>query len=225
MHDESKNQQQPQGGHREETTFGGLLAAASDVAARVLASVQAVAGTTFCKGVQVNALHKFAIEAKCWIESPDSLGVYVDRGAENEVYMSTDRKTVFKLNDFRYADDNLASFFERIKVHNSYFPECAYSLIGFSRNRDGKVCAVLSQAFIHAEREATDDEIAKALAMMGFKPCLDGEYYSNGQYDIFDALPNNVLLGQDGELYFIDTIIYRSKAGNMSLYKSLSPRF
>ncbi len=105
MHDESKNQQQPQGGHREETAFGGLLAAASDVAARVLASVQAVAGTTFCKGVQVNALHKFAIEAKCWIESPDSLGVYVDRGSENEVYMSTDRKTVFKLNDFRYADD------------------------------------------------------------------------------------------------------------------------
>ena len=60
---------------------------------------------------------------------------------------------------------------------------------------------------------------------MGFQPYLGGEYFSNGTHDIFDALPNNVLLGIDGELYFIDTIIYRSDEGNNHLYRSLSPRF
>lgn len=53
---------------------------------------------------------------------------------------------------------------------------------------------------------------------------MDGEYYSNGVYDIFDAVPNNVLMGIDDEIYFIDTIIYKSKDSNIGLYKSLSPR-
>lgn len=53
---------------------------------------------------------------------------------------------------------------------------------------------------------------------MGFKPELDGEYFSNGRYDIFDALPNNVLVGNDGHLYFIDTIIYKSQDGGFDIY-------
>jgi len=81
--------------------------------------------------------------------------------------MSPDSKTVYKLNDFRYADDNLSPFFERIEAHNLLFPDCAYSLIGL----------------------------------------------------------NNVLLGVDDEIYFIDTIIYKSKDNNIDVYKSLSPKY
>lgn len=75
------------------------------------------------------------------------------------------------------------------------------------------------------DREATEDEIASALMKMGFESNADGEYFSNGTYDIFDALPNNVLMGNDGNLYFIDTIIYRTNDDNNELYRSLSPRF
>ena len=31
--------------------------------------------------------------------------------------------------------------------------------------------------------------------------------YHNDQYEVFDAVPNNVLYGIDGDLYFIDTQI------------------
>lgn len=41
---------------------------ASDVARRVLESVQAVASTTACKGVQIHALHRYAIEHNLMIE-------------------------------------------------------------------------------------------------------------------------------------------------------------
>jgi len=34
------------------------------------------------------------------------------------------------------------------------------------------------------------------------------EDYTNGQHDIFDAVAGNVLVGGDGNYYFIDTIIY-----------------
>ena len=54
---------------------------------------------------------------------------------------------------------------------------------------------------------------------------MDGEYFTNGEHDIFDASPNNVLVGIDGNLYFIDTIIYKSSDGNLSTYRSLSPKY
>lgn len=44
-------------------------------------------------------------------------------------------------------------------------------------------------------------------------------------YDIFDALPNNVLYGTDGNLYFIDTIIYNTQSEGFQIYRTLSPRF
>lgn len=74
-------------------------------------------------------------------------------------------------------------------------------------------------------REATEEEIADELFQMGFSPQLEGEYFSNGEFDVFDALPNNVLVGVDGHLYFIDTIIYRTSESSFDIYKSLSPRF
>ena len=147
----------PQGDSREDEV-GSLLAAASDFARGVLESIQALAGTTACKGVQIARLKEWAISHECWIDK-DTLGTFSDRGSENEVYTSSDSKNVYKLNDFRYSDDNLTPFFERIIVHNQLFPDCEYSFLGFAENRDGKVCAVLRQPFILSQREATQTEI------------------------------------------------------------------
>ena len=225
MTDDENNQRISQTGNRKEEKIGSRLAEASFVAERVLESIQKIAGTTACKGVQIHALFKYAINHGWWFEDITKLGVFSDRGSENEVYMSYDGKTVYKLNDFRYADDNLTSFFERIKIHNIYFPECAYDLIGFAYNKSKNICALLSQPFIIAEREATMEEIVYSLESMGFVSCLNGEYFTNDEYDIFDALPNNVLMGIDGNLYFIDTIIYRNNDGNLNKYQSLSPYY
>jgi hypothetical protein len=54
---------------------------------------------------------------------------------------------------------------------------------------------------------------------------MNGEYFTNGIHDIFDASPNNVLVGIDGNFYFIDTIIYKSDEGNIVTYHSQSPKF
>ena len=221
MNNDGSKQLPPQGDGRE-NEIGSLLAAASDFARSVLESVQTLAGTTACKGVQIARLKDWAILHDCWIDK-NSLGTYSDRGSENEVYASLDSKHVCKLNDFRYSDDNLSPFFERITVHNQLFPDCGYAFLGFAENRDGKVCAVLRQPFIHSQREAAQQEIDEELVRLGFHKELDG-YFTNGDYDIFDAVPNNVLMGADGHLYFIDTIIFLSGTGGQETYQSLSPR-
>ena len=72
-----------------ENEIGGLLAAASDFARSVLESIQALAGTTSCKGVQIARLKDWAVSNNCWINK-DTLGTFSDRGSENEVYAYSD---------------------------------------------------------------------------------------------------------------------------------------
>lgn len=105
--------------NRNEESFDSLLEEASAEAGRILESVQAVAGTTRCKGVQIHGLEHYAKCNGLWINDASALGVFSDRGSENEVYMSSQDETVYKLNDFRYSDDNLTPFLERIRAHNA----------------------------------------------------------------------------------------------------------
>lgn len=79
-------------------------------------------------------------------------------------------------------------------------------MIGFAYNSQHEFCAVLIQSYILAKREATEDEIAEYMEALGFEMDYIDEFH-NEQYEIFDAVPNNVLYGIDGDLYFIDTQI------------------
>lgn len=208
---------------RNETECG-ILEGASETAQRVLEEIKALAGTTTCKSVQLVRLRKWAQVQGCWFTDRSQFGDFFDRGSENEVYLSPDGTEITKLNDFRYSDDNLTSFFERIRAHNKYFDACPYRMIGFAENRDGKVCAVLVQPYIDDARLATTQEIHDEFLRLGFHPEDDGAYYTNGQHDIFDAVDGNVLVGGDNHFYFIDTIIYPSNTGGYETYCSLSPR-
>jgi len=86
--------------------------------------------------VQLVRLKQWAQEQGRWFDDRTQFGDFFDRGSENEVYLSHDGAEIIKLNDFRYSDDNLTPFFERIKAHNIYFPDCSYCLVGFAENRD-----------------------------------------------------------------------------------------
>ena len=214
----------PQEGECRNEVAGCILESASAVARGVLEEIETLAGTTACKSVQLVRLKKWAQEQGYWYDDRSLFGDFFDRGSENEVYISCDHTEIIKLNDFRYSDDNLTSFFERIKAHNIYFDACPYRMIGFAENHDGKVCAVLVQPYIAEARLATPQEVHDEFIRLGFRPEDNGEYYTNGQHDIFDAVDGNVLMGDDGHIYFIDTIIYESETGGYETYCSLSPR-
>ncbi len=205
-------------------TEGCILERASTVAQRVLKEIETLAGTTACKPVQMVKLKNWAQEQGCWYDDRSLFGEFIDRGSENEVYLSPNGMDIVKLNDFRYSDDNLTSFFERIKAHNKYFDACPYRMIGLAENRDGKICAVLVQPFIANARLATKEEIHEEFLRLGFRAEDDGAYYTNGQHDIFDAVDGNVLVDDEEHYFFIDTIIYGAGLGGLDTYNSLSPR-
>ncbi len=214
----------PQANECRNETESGILESASAFADRVLEEIETLAGTTACKSVQLVRLKQWAQEQGCWFNDSKSFGDFFDRGSENEVYLSPNQNEIIKLNDFRYSDDNLTPFFERIKAHNKYFDACPYRMIGFAENREGKTCAVLVQPFISDARLATKEEVSEEFVRLGFRSEDNGEYFTNGQHDIFDAVDGNVLIDDEGHLFFIDTIIYPSNTGGYDKYRSLSPR-
>lgn len=129
---------------------------------------------------------------------------------ESEVIVAHTDRRVYKLKD-PYAKSPLKGnvhpedvIFEHL-VHNKYFPETRYTFEGISEDL-GDVRIILSQKFIESVKRPSKKHLEKALAEKGIFP--DGRYsYGNEEISITDLTGDNALLGEDGNVYFIDPII------------------
>ena len=182
-----------------------LLEQATCITRRSKEATGEIEPTEGYKGRQIKELIVFANANNLWIDLSHLNITYMDKGGENEVFHDG-KSSVIKLNNFEYAGDDLENFFIRINAHNKFFSNVPYQMIGFSYNSRQELSAVLTQPYILAEREATEDEIAEYMEALGFEMDYIDEFH-NDQYEVFDAVPNNVLYGIDKDLYFIDTQI------------------
>ena len=186
-----------------------LLEQAARITGRSKEAAGEIEPTEGYKGRQIKELIVFANANNLWIDLSHLNITYMDKGGENEVFHDG-KSSVIKLNNFEYAGDDLENFFIRINAHNKFFSNVPYQMIGFSYNSRQEFSAVLTQPYILAEREATEDEIAEYMEALGFEMDYIDEFH-NDQYEVFDAVPNNVLYGIDKDLYFIDTQIRLKK--------------
>jgi len=130
---------------------------------------------------------------------------------------------------------DFTDFLARIAAHNKEFPGLAYRIIGFARNPVGDAAVVLQQPVVKIQRnaETAEEDIDAELQHRGFmripgKTAYEQDSWvsADGQIEITDARPDNVLTGQDGRLYFIDTIIKDSEFTNKSpeeLFNAINP--
>ena len=139
----------------------------------------------------------------------------VGNGQENQVYLSKDGKTVIKLNNLLMVDREFRfnEFLDRIKAHNEFTPDDMYTPLGFALNEDGDFCLVLEQPYVKGE-PATQEEIDDYMESHGYelypvRVSADevGAGWSNGEFEIWDTKPRNVLKDKNGDLHFIDTVI------------------
>ena len=186
-----------------------LLEQAARITGRSKEATGEIEPTEGYKGRQIKELIVFANTNNLWIDLSHLNITYMDKGGENEVFHDG-KSSVIKLNNFEYAGDDLENFFIRINAHNKFFSNVPYQMIGFSYNSRQEFSAVLTQPYILAEREATEDEIVEYMEALGFEMDYIDEFH-NDQYEVFDAVPSNVLYGIDKDLYFIDTQIRLKK--------------
>lgn len=132
------------------------------------------------------------------------------RGGESEVYIDRQNGRVYKIKD-PYAKSPMKgnvqpedAIYEHL-VHNKYFPETRYRFEGISEEM-GDVRIVLSQGYVDAVDNATDEQIEVALAEKGLYR-VDNYTFGNDEITVTDVTGDNALLGADGKVYFIDPII------------------
>ncbi|UWG05159.1 MAG: serine/threonine/tyrosine kinase [Bacteriophage sp.] len=137
-------------------------------------------------------------------------GKVAKRTGESVVYIDTAAGKVTKVKD-PYAKSAMKSgvqpedaAFEHL-VHNLLFPETEYTFEGISEEM-GDVRIILSQNFINSAGKPTPEQIAEALAARGLFP-EDNYSFGNELVSVTDVEGDNVMLGEDGTVYFIDPII------------------
>ena len=159
----------------------------------------------------LESLEQLAKERGIWINNLFSIASdEIGYGHENTVFRSKDGNNVIKFNNLKYVTDDISiiQFIERINSHNEFSIEAPYTLLGFTKNNEGKVGLVMQQPYIKMAMEADLYTIENYLKARGFKNeylAIGGRKgWTNGVFEFNDAVPRNVLMDIKGNLYFID---------------------
>ena len=156
--------------------------------------------------VEQRVAEQYAKENGIWIPMSDvfELGVPGPSGNENDTYVSND--IIYKVNNLLNSG-SILRLLDRIMWHNNLFYDTAYSLYGFTGFDGRTIMPVLQQRLVKDAIPATSIEIETYMAALGFvKKDNDGRY-ANGEYEVWDLVPRNVLKDKDGDIFIIDAEI------------------
>ena len=93
---------------------------------------------------------------------------------------------------------------DRITLHNTYFPETKFTVIGFGRNGNGDFKILVEQPFIQGTR-LTDDEICKFVTSLGFEMKNPHNWtYATPQIYLSDMHDENIIKAKNGSIFVID---------------------
>jgi hypothetical protein len=156
------------------------------------------------KKQETESLKIFITQNKLWIEGVD-IAQYISEGAEQKVYLSDDNY-VLKLNDGIFYT-SWEDYLNNLLLHNFFFPDTAYELLGFIINSD-VLFAVVKQRFVKATAQTDLQLLKDFLASNGFINSRNNDYYHPQLGIILEDLHDENVLTKDGVLHFIDTVFY-----------------
>ena len=134
------------------------------------------------------------------------LGVPGPSGHENDTYVA--EKGVYKVNNL-LNNGSIVSLLHKILLHNTVFPDTAYFLHGFAGFDGGIVEPVLLQPKVVNAKPASQIMIDTYMAALGFEQASEVGRFKNGEYEVWDLLPRNVLMDSEGDIYVVDAEIMR----------------
>jgi len=139
-----------------------------------------------------------------WVSDID-LENYVSEGAEQKVYLKNG-KSVIKLNDAIYYISWI-DYLHNLLLHNYFFPDTAYQLLGFFEN-NSELYAVVEQPYVKATEKTDLSEVKQFMEVNGFKNVRNNDYLNSDLGIIIEDLHDENVLTQNRVLYFIDTVFY-----------------
>lgn len=144
-------------------------------------------------------------EHQLWFNEHDE-SRYIANGAEQRVYLHSDERYVYKLNDsifYQYWLD----YFYSLLIHNYFFAPTAYQLIGFFL-KDDVLHAVVKQPFIEITQSTEVESVKKFLHANGFQLKKNNDYFNTELGLILEDLHDENVLTNNDVLFFVDTVFY-----------------
>lgn len=139
-----------------------------------------------------------------WIKDID-LSQYVSEGAEQKVYLK-DSESVIKLNDSIYYT-SWKDYFYNLLLHNYFFPDTAYELMGFTKDNN-ILYAVVQQSYVAITANTDLKQVKTFLTQNGFDNNRNNDYINLELGIILEDLHDENVLTRYEILYFIDTVFY-----------------
>jgi hypothetical protein len=134
---------------------------------------------------------------------------YVSEGAEQKVYLK-DTENVLKLNDSIYYN-SWKDYLYNLLLHNYFFPDTAYDLIGFTKDND-ILYAVVQQSYVSITANTDLNQVKEFLTLNGFENNRNNDYINPELGIILEDLHDENVLTRNEVLYFIDTVFYLTEA-------------
>jgi len=133
-------------------------------------------------------------------------------GSEATIYFD-DVEHVKKVIDYRLFSIQPLDFLDnRISLHNTLFPDTYYELTGFTDVPGKGLSFIVRQTYIDEAQNTPIERIVDEMGKMGFTD-IGGNMYLNDNYLIEDLHSKNVLTNQNGNLFFIDTVVELNLTG------------
>ena len=156
--------------------------------------------------VEQRVAEQYAKENGIWIPMSDvfDLGVPGPSGNENDTYVSND--IIYKVNNLLNTG-SILRLLDRLIWHNNLFYDTAYTLYAFTGFDGRTIMPVLQQKLVKDSVPATTIEIETYMAAIGFAKQNDECRYANGEFEVWDLVPRNVLKDKDGDIFIIDAEI------------------
>lgn len=158
------------------------------------------------KSKETTRLIEFAVTNGIMI-SDIPLEAYISSGAEQKVYIAGNQN-VLKLNDAIYYA-SWEDYFHNLLLHNYFFADTAYQLMGF-HVIEGKLHAVVRQQYVKADVITNLEHVKRFLEANGFVNTKNHDYHHPKLGIIIEDLHDENVLSNAGMLYFIDTVFYIS---------------
>lgn len=155
------------------------------------------------KEQEEESLVHFICENNLWVSI--DLTQYVSEGAEQKVYLNGSH-SVTKINDAIYYESWL-DYFHNLLLHNFFFPDTAYQLLGFIRE-DKVLYAVVEQSYVSITSTTDLSLVKQFMKSNGFRNIRNNDYQNDELGLILEDLHDENVLTKDGILYFIDTVFY-----------------
>jgi hypothetical protein len=149
---------------------------------------------------------EFINQNSYWFEGEIAEENKIGEGAEQKVYLCSDNKSVLKLNDSIYYEFWI-DYFHNLLLHNYFFPNTHYQLLGFKEKED-ILYAVVKQPFIQFTEPTKIELVKQFLTANGFEIKKNNDYINKSIGIILEDLHDENVLTNQKLLFFIDTVFY-----------------